>query len=513
MLQELGPTFVKFGQMVASRSEVLPADWQAELEQLQDDVAPFSYGEVEQVIRRELGRGPDEVFAAFDKTPLAAASTAQVHAATLVSGERVVVKVLRPDIEVTVKGDLNVMQDALNLIERRVPWTRRFGVSSLFREFATNVLTELDLENEAYSARLLRHNLRDFPSAQVPVIYGPYSTAKVLTQERVAGVKITDADALDAAGLDREALAITFFRALLQQVIFDGFFHADPHPGNVWVNLETGRIIFLDMGMMGYLALEDRIALGELIWALQDRDASSVTRVLLTMSKGAPIRESALLQRDIERLINHNLLFSDAPPSLTLIMSQIVDVLVRHGLQLRHQFTLAVKAIGQGESIMRGLMGDKPADYILEVTYGQLKELLREQLAPGDVLDRAAKPLAREFLGRLPALRNAATTLLDDFQKGELAFQMTGNGLDERMETVRTAVESGVRRVVMSVLLVGLLLGSTLTLLLPLEGKVSATESLLIYRVAELGFTIGALLIISMLFLALGQSLRKQKEA
>lgn len=510
MLQELGPTFVKFGQMVVSRNELLPIEWQTELAQLHDDVAPFSYQEVEQVIRRELGNLPETVFAAFEPVPLAAASTAQVHAATLVTGERVVVKVLRPDIEVTVKGDLNVMQDVLELVERRLPWSRQYGVSPLFHEFAVNVQTELDLTNEAYHARLLGHNMRRFPQVHIPRIYGAYSTKKVLTQERVAGVKIADVAALDAAGLEREQLAVTFFRVLLQQVLFDGFFHADPHPGNVWVNVETGGIIFLDMGLMGYLAPQDRFALGELIWALQDRDARSVTRVLIALCKPAQDNEHATLHHDIARLINHNLLFVDAPPSLTLIMSQLVDVLVRHGLQLRKEFTLAIKAIGQGESIMRTLMGDKPADYILDVAYTQLKVLVREQLAPGDIVDRAGKPLVREILGRLPALQAAATTLLDDFQTGQLAFQVTGNGLDQRMNVLRAALELSVRRVVVSVLLVGLLLGSTLTLLIPLEGRVGEVESLAIRRIAEFGFAMGALLIIVMLLSTLWQSIHRQ---
>lgn len=512
MLQELGPTFVKFGQMVASRSELLPDAWRIELEQLHDDVAPFSTSEVEQVIRRELGKPPAEVFAAFEPVPLAAASTAQVHAATLPSGERVVVKVLRPDIAVTVKGDLNVMQDGLALVERRVPWTRQFGLSPLFREFAANVLIELNLTNEAYHARLLAHNMARFPWVHVPQIYGAYSATKVLTQERVVGVKIADVAAIDAAGLDREALAIHFFRALLQQVIFDGFFHADPHPGNVWVNTATGGVIFLDMGLMGYLTPQDRFSLGELIWALQDRDARSATRVLVAMCQATARPEAATLQRDIERLINHNLLFVDAPPSLTLIMSQMVDVLVRHGLQMRAEFTLAIKAIGQGESIMRALMGDKPADYILGVTYTQLKELLRGQLAPGDLIDRAGKPLARDILGRLPGLLTATTTLLDDFQSGQLAFQVTADDLEQRMGVLRTALEVSVRRVVVSVLVVGLLLGSTLTLVFPLEGRVGATESLVIRRVAEFGFALGALLIIVMLVSTLWRSSHKQTD-
>lgn len=509
MLQELGPTFVKFGQMAASRIEILPEAWRSELEQLQDDVKPFLYSEVDQIIRRELGKSAAKAFTSFDPEPLAAASTAQVHAATLPSGESVVVKVRRPDIEVTVKGDLNVIQDVLKLVERRAAWSRRFGLSALFQEFAENVLIELDYTNESYNAHLLRHNMQKFPFVQVPLIYDSYSTTKVLTQERVEGVKISDIAALDSAGLNREELAVNFFRALLQQVLFDGFFHADPHPGNVWVNVQTGRIVFLDMGLMGRLALEDRFALGELIWALRDRDVQSVTRVLVTICKPARGYNPIALQHDIERLMNRNLLFADSPPSLTAMMSDIVAVIMRYGLQLRQEFTLAIKAIGQGESIMRALMGDKPMDYILDVAYTQMKGLFFEQLTFANLLSHTGTPLVREFMGRLPALQTATKTFLTDFQRGQLAFQVNIESIDQRMSVVQTALESGIRRVVISVLLVGLLLGSTLVLLTPFEGKVSETEGIAIRIIAEAGFVIGALLITILLLSTLWQSIQK----
>ncbi len=508
LLQELGPTFVKFGQMVAGRSELLPPEWQAELGQLQDDVAPFPYSEVEQIVVKELGKLPTEIFAEFGPKPLAAASTAQVHAAVLPGGERVVVKVRRPNIEVTVKGDLNVMQDVLNVVERRVPSTRRLGMGVLFREFAENVLTELDFANEAYNARLLRHNMRTFPFVHVPLIYGSYSTTSLLTQERVEGVKISDVASLDAARLNREELAINFFRALLQQVIFDGFFHADPHPGNVWVNLETGRVIFLDMGLMGSLALEDRFALGELIWALQDHDAGSVVRVLIVMCRSATSYDPAVLKHDIERLMNRNLLFSDSPPDLSAMMRDLIDVLLRQDLQLRKEFVLAVKAIGQGESIMRTLMGDKPTDYVLNVAYTQMKLLLRERLTSKDLVNHAGKPLAREIIGRLPALHAATVSLLDDFQRRQLAFQINTNDIDQRVRHLRTGVETSIRRIVISVLLVGLLLGSTLALLIPLEGTIPEFGGQVIRLVAGFGFIVGALLIPIMLFYLLWQSFR-----
>lgn len=509
MLQELGPTFVKFGQMAASRIEILPPAWQAELDRLQDDVKPFPYLEVQQVIQRELGKPPEEFFATFDPQPLAAASTAQVHAATLAGGERVVVKVRRPNTEVTTKGDLNVMQDVVSTAERRLPWIRQFGLNALFYEFAENILSELDYTNEAYHARLLRFNMRKFPFIHIPLVYGAYSTAKVVTQEHIEGVKITNLAALDAAGLDREQLGLNFFRALLQQLLIDGFFHADLHPGNVWVDLQTGHIVFLDMGMMGHLNRMDRFALGELIWALQDRDAHTVARVILSLCRPAKGYDLNALEYDVERLLNRHLLLADSAPDLALVVGDTVGLLFRYGLQLRKQFTLAFKAMGQGESIMRTLMGDKPPDYILNVAYTTMRDLLFAQLKPQNLPDLVGKPLARDLIGRLPALQSAASTLLDDFQQGESAFQLNLSKIDQRAMAFQAILDQGIRRIVLSVSLVGLLLGSTLILLVPFEDKVSQFESLAIRVTAVSGFVISALLTVVVLFYTLWQTLKK----
>ena len=511
MLQDLGPTFVKVGQMASGRNEV-PEAWRIELAHLQDDVAPFPYSDVSQTIERELGKRPEEAFATFDPTPLAAASTGQVHAATLPGGERVVVKVRRPDIEVTVRSDLNIIQDTLNMVEQRVTWIRRYGLSSLFHEFAENIVTELNYRNESYNARLLRHQMAKFPSVQIPLIYTAYSTVAVLTQERVTGVKITDLAALDGAKIDREELAIKLFRVLLQQVLFDGFFHADPHPGNVWVNVETGCIIFLDMGLMGHLELAERLALGELIWALQDHDAGSVTRVLATVCRSVDGSRPAVLRPDIERLINENLILAESPPSLMAIMTEIVAAVTRHGFQLRPEFTLAIKAIGQGEAIMQSLMGEKPMGYILNVAYTQMKELLREQLKPGNVINQGGKPLLREVVGRLPALQAATRTLLDDFQNGDLALQVNFRAIDERVTKLSRSVDSGIRRITLSVLLVGLLLGSVMTLLIPFEGRVSENEANAIRLIAISGLLIAMVYIAITLLSALWRSIREPND-
>lgn len=510
MLQELGPTFVKFGQMAASRIEILPLAWQSELARLQDDVRPFPYTEVEETIQRTWGKTPTEVFATFNQQPLAAASTAQVHAATLPAGENVVVKVRRPNIDVTVKGDLNVMHDVIDMAERRVPGFRQFGLSALFEEFATNLLTELDYTNEAYHARRLQHNMQPFEFVQVPTIYSALSASSILTMQRVEGMKISDVAALDAAGVDREALALQFFKALLQQLLFDGFFHADPHPGNVWVHLQSKRIIFLDMGMMGRLSRTDRLLFGELIWALQDHDAHATTQVLMDICKPAPRIDAALLEREVERLIYQHLVFEASSAGITQIIGDLVGSLLRFNLQLRSEFTLAFKAMGQGESIMRILMGDKPPDYIINVAFNTLKEMLLAQLQSQQMVGVMGKSLVHEAVHRLPALVNATAALLDDFQHGQSAVQISAGSIDQQVKTLQAGLAQDIRRVVLSVSLAGLLLGCTLILLVPNWQSIHDIYGLIIRDAAIVGFAISAPVLLVLMLSTLWQTLSRR---
>jgi ubiquinone biosynthesis protein len=512
MLQELGPTFVKFGQLAASRIEILPADWQRELARLQDDVQPFPLVEVEQAFQDAWGKSPSAIFASFDPQPMAAASTAQVHAATLHNGDAVVVKVRRPNIAVTVKGDLNVMQDVINMAEQRMTFFRQFGLSDLFNEFAENLLVELDYGNEAYHARRLQQNMHKYACVQIPKVFGAQSTSGILTLERVEGVKISDVAALDAAGVNREETAQQFFRALLQQLLFDGFFHADLHPGNVWVNLQSQRIIFLDMGMMGQLTLSDRILLGELIWALQDRDAHATVQVLVDLCKPAPRRDAISLERDVDRLIHRHLVFEESTASMTTVISELVGMLLQYGLQLRREFTLAFKAIGQGESIMRILMGDKPPDFIINIAFTTLKDMLLNQLEPQQMISLAGKSLAREAIHRLPALLSATSALLDDFQHGQSAVQINAGSIDQRMNRLQAGLAQDIRRVVLSVSLAGLLLGCTLILLVPNWENINEPYAQAIRNAAVLGFAFSAPAIVILVLSTLWQSLRRPRE-
>lgn len=508
MVQELGPTFVKFAQLVASRVDVLPPALQAELVKLEDDVPPFPYDEVRTVIRRALGGYPETVFARFDPAPLAAASMGQVHVAELPTGEEVVVKVRRPEVDVTVRGDLSVMRDVIATAERRLPRLRALGLSDLFSEFAANVLSELDYTDEAYHARLMRHNMRRFRRVHVPRIYVDYCARDVLTLERVRGVKITNLAAIDASGIDRRRLALEFFRALLQQVLFDGLFHADPHPGNVWVELPSARVLFIDMGMVGYLSRHDRFLLAQLIWALQGNDAAMVTRVLLQVCKPSRGCDQRALGRDVERLMNRHLLFSESIASMNALIAELIGLLYRHGLSLRREFTLAFKALGQAEAILRTLLGSRPISEVLRIAYDTVRGLLFTQLGPKKVADEVAGPLLREVVNRVPALLRSASSFMDEFERGTSVLQLDTDKIDAKLDRFESGLARGARQVVLSMALVGLLLASAFVLSIPLENAVSPFELLVIRHTATAGLLISAALTVFLLLNTLWRTFR-----
>ena len=276
MLQQLGPTYVKIGQMMASRSDILSPEWITELSKLQSEAAPFAYDDVVIIVRKELGSPPEELFATFDPIPFAAASTAQVHQATLHDGTLVAVKVQRPRIQAKTQADLGVMEELASLAERRIAMARKVGLRGIVDEFAAGVLKELDYRNEAYHARRLADGMTRFPEIHIPTVYDELSGQRVITMEFVNGIKISKADELREAGFDTAALGTVFIRAIIKQVLVDGFFHGDPHPGNILADPTSKQIIFLDLGLVGQLNAQQRVDLLGLIYSIKEIDIQGI---------------------------------------------------------------------------------------------------------------------------------------------------------------------------------------------------------------------------------------------
>jgi len=462
MLQDLGPTFVKLGQIVSSRAEQLPPDWRAELARLQSDVEPFDSAEAERIITRELGQPIAELFSTFDMTPLAAASTAQVHRATLNTGAEVVVKVQRPDINVTVQADLNVMRELTRLAEQRFDWARYADLNGIMNEYADNILLELDYTNEAFNGRMLAENMRMFPTVHVPAIYPQVSTQRVLTQEFVRGVKITNTAAIDAAGLDRSELATTFMHAMVKQVLYDGFFHGDPHPGNVLVNTETAQIIFLDLGMMGTLTTAKRMAMADLIWSLAEGDSQEIAKTVLRLTTSyKPVDEKAFIA-DVERLLKRYTSFTDTPLSLSSAMKAMFDAMNRAGVRMDADLTLAMKAMIQAEETVRMLDPTLP---LINTALTAIKQLFLETFDADRVIDqlkRQAVRSAKDAVRNIGSIEEFVLIFINQFRRGGFTLFVDTSDLSKQIDELDRTITLNIRRLTISLLLVGLLVGASI---------------------------------------------------
>lgn len=454
MLQELGPTFVKLGQVVSSQSQSLPPAWLAELEQLQSNVPPFAYEEVRAVINANLGKPPEEIFAWFDEQPLAAASLGQVHRATLPSGEAVAVKVQRPGIRPDISDDLAILLDTARWLERTTTWARNFDVVGVVQKFADGLQEELDYRIEAQYADRLRAAMSTVEGVRAPTIYWDYVTAEVLTMELIQGVKITNVAALDAAAVDRPMLADRFIQSMIQQVLLDGFFHADPHPGNVLVVPASGEIVFIDAGMMDFLAEDQRATLGRLIVAMHERDAAEVTHCAVLLGMAYKEVNEPALRRALSRLLSRYLAADLARISFADLVSKILATLFAHGLRLSSELTLAVKALVQMEQIARTLNPDLSMQQIVRTAFN---ELLEQQLTV-DALIAGLQRTAREVARLAPDMRDAVEVLTRQVKSGKLTIRVDNTNLAAQSQSL----ERIANRLTLGASLTGVAVGSAI---------------------------------------------------
>ena len=378
MLQQLGPTYVKLGQMLAGRPELLGPEWATELAKLQNTVPPFAWDQAAAIIHDELGRHPDELFASIDHEPLGAASLAQVHRATLADGRSVVVKVQRPGIQAKVRADLGVLVELAGIAESRFEVARHAGVRQIVEEFAAGVREELDYTIEAYNATRLGDVLRKEPGVGVPAIDPALSARRVIVMEYIDGIKATELERLDPA-VDRDAVARTLLRALVRQVLLVGFFHGDPHPGNVLLEPTTGTVVFLDLGLMGELGEQERFDLLALIWALRTRDPGMMATVVRRLCRPIGHVDEAAYERAVERLFYRSWVYGHG--SMGEVVAGLFEVLGAHHLRMRRELVMAVKAISQAEELVHAIAPELP---LVETIIDEAQALLAGELASAD---------------------------------------------------------------------------------------------------------------------------------
>ncbi|GAB4377059.1 MAG: AarF/ABC1/UbiB kinase family protein [Elainellaceae cyanobacterium] len=353
-LLDLGPTFIKVGQLFSTRADLFPVEYVEELSKLQDKVPAFNYEQVEQIIQQDFGKPIPVLYRSFDPIPLAAASLGQVHRAQLHSGEEVVVKVQRPGLKKLFTIDLAILKGIARYFQRHPQWGRGRDWLGIYEECCRILWQEIEYLNEGRNADLFRRNFRDDDWVKVPRVYWRYSSPRILTLEYMPGIKISHYEALEAAGLDRKHLAHLGAKAYLQQLLNDGFFHADPHPGNIAVSPE-GSLIFYDFGMMGRVSPITREKLLDTFFGIAQKDADRVVSSLVELGALAPAEDMGPVRRSVQYMLDH---FMDKPfeaQSVASISDDLYEIAYDQPFRFPATFTFVMRAFSTLEGVGKGL--------------------------------------------------------------------------------------------------------------------------------------------------------------
>lgn len=386
-LEELGPTFVKLGQLLSTRRDLIPAAWIEELEKLQDSAPPVDDAAVRRVIEEDLGDTREQLFARFDPHPLATASLGQAHTATLHDGTEVVVKVRKPEVADVVRADLEIIQDLAERASQLSRTAADFDLPGLAAEFASSLLAELDYLREAAAAEHIGRVLADDPRLHVPRVHRERTSHRVLTLDRITGVKIDDLAALDAAGVDRRALVKAAIQAMARMVFVDGTFHADPHPGNLLIEAD-GVIGLIDFGMIGHLERRLREHLAVLFVAISRNDADATTSALLGVAEAAGPVDRAALRVDVLRFITLYAGRSLGELRMGALLLRLLTLLRRHRLHLPQDLALLVRMLLLVDGIGERL--DPSLDLAAELR-PYAARLAAERFSPHSIAARARR--------------------------------------------------------------------------------------------------------------------------
>ncbi len=453
-LEEMGPSFVKLGQILATRVDLFAPEWIAEFEKLQNQVPPVPFAEIRQQMLEDLGAPPESVFAALDPTPLAAASIAQVHRARLQDGSEVVVKVRRPGIRPLVEADMRLLQRLARIIEAESPELRRFQPRALVRQLQTSLTRELDLAAECRHAERIAANFADEPDIVVPKVHWQWTAERMNVQDFVDGIPLGDVAALDAAGCDRALVARAGAHAELKMMFVDGFFHADPHPGNLFW-LPGNRIALIDFGMVGRLSGARRAQVVDLLDGLVRRDAAAVTEVLLDWTQDAASDESAIAEQ-VDAFIDYYHGVPLKQLDLGTMLGEIAALLRDNRLALPPDLALMIKVMVTLEGLGRRL--DPDFDMASEAA-PFLRNVMLSRFTP-QALARSGWRTFGEALDVLSELPQQLRHLLRSARSGQLNINID----IKRLETLGGQVDHSVNRLTIGIVIAALIIGSSIVL-------------------------------------------------
>ncbi|MCK5109117.1 MAG: AarF/ABC1/UbiB kinase family protein, partial [Methanosarcinales archaeon] len=455
-MEELGPTFIKMGQILSTRPDLIPMEFITQFEKLQDKVPPFPFEDVKRTIESELRAPIAMIFRDFDETPVAAASIGQVHRATLATGEDVAVKVQRPDIKKTIEVDLEIMFHLATLLEQNVDAYRIYHPTRIVTEFADTIRKEIDYNNEAFYIERFSRQFLDDSTVYVPKVFSDATTARVLTMEYIDGVKTSDIDRLESEGLGRSVIATRGADLIFKQILVHGFFHADPHPGNI-VILPGNVICYLDFGMMGRIDRWTRDGIVDLVVAVvRQNDAKATDALLRLTTQDVPV-DRRKMELDVSDLTMQYIGKPLKEINAGRLLRQFMDLVSHHRLQIPPNLFMMIKAITTVEGL--GTVLDPDFDFMSSAT-PFIKRIRMERMHPkrvaSDMLNAGA-----EIVHLLKDIPGSFHDILEQAKSGGTTIKFEHRGL----EPIQKTLDQVSNRVSFAIVLASLVMGSALIVL------------------------------------------------
>jgi len=449
---ELGPTFIKFGQILSLRTDLIPADLAIELSKLEDDVPPEDMSELKAHMESSMDSPFDEVFADFESEPMAAASLAQVHRAILKKDKSVVaVKVQRPGIRRTITNDLDILAGLARQLHERVEALTVYNLPDLVKELRRLMLQELDFEREARNMRVAKANFADDPTIYMPKVHTEHTTNRILVMELITGTKLRDMQALSAES--RKRLALNGLRASMKQILQDGFFHADPHPGNIFI-LPDGRLSLLDWGMIGRLTPTTQMKLISLLHGVVEKDSEAILDVFLSLSQQRVVTEQNALHRDIMDILDDYYSVPLNEINMGQLLSAMTNLFQNYRIVLQSDLAIMVKALITSEGSARLLY---PELNVIAEAKPFVAQVVKDKYSPWNLQRHLRKGVSAVFKMQkdMPKQLN---TILGKLENDELSIGFE----HKRLEGMRRTLENTANRVTLGVITASMIIGSSM---------------------------------------------------
>lgn len=459
-LERMGSTYVKLGQLLSTRADLIAPEYLEALARLQDHVEPFSFEQVEQIVTTELGARLSKLFAEFEAQPLASASLGQVHRAKLRDGRAVVVKVQRPDIREQMVEDLEALTEVAEFLDQNTEVGRKYEFLPMVEELRRSLINELDYRQEARNLRTISANLEAFDRLVVPRPVEDYTSTRVLTMEHIHGRKVTGVSPLRRLEMDGDALADQLFHAYLQQILVDGFFHADPHPGNVYLT-DDDRIALLDFGMVGQTTPVLRDKLLKLVLAVSEGQADAAARQALSMGAKKRDFDETAFHREVATLVSAQQQVSLAQMNVGRVLLQVKAIAAECGFSLQPEITMIGKALLNLDQVGRTLAPEfDPNDAVRRHASHIMQRRMMSSLSPGSLFSNLLE--VKETIEELPSQIN---TILRRLANNEVAIKV--DAIDERR--LLDGMQQIANRITMGLILAALVIGAAMLMDVPTD--------------------------------------------